>query len=74
MEVFRYYTLYRPPAPGAIPKGCIHQQTVGSRPFIKEVSHTVWGIVEYDRQLTPEEISQYELAPANMVQMPISAE
>ena len=69
--VYRYYTLYRPPMPGAIPRGAINVQTMGSRPYIPEIGHSAWGIVDYERRLTAAEIRQYELAPANMIQQPM---
>ena len=69
--VYRYYTLYRPPMPGGIPHGAVNVQTLGSRPYFSEVGHTVWGYVDYDRMLTPKEIRDYELAPANTVQQPL---
>lgn len=73
-EVYRYYCLYRPPMPGGIPKNPVHIETWGSRPFVKEINHNAWGIVDYDHRLTNSEMNEYELAPANVVQAPIFAE
>ena len=59
MHIYRYATLMRPPGPGAVPrKGLI--QTIG-RHFNAPSGHFCWGAAEYDRQLTDEEISEYEL-------------
>lgn len=69
--VYRYYTLYRPPMPGGIPKGAVEVRTMGSRPYISEIGHTAWGYVDYDRPLTRQEIRDYELASANLVQQPM---
>ena len=70
----QHYTLYRPPMPGSIPKGAIAVSTWGSRPFIPEINRSAWGTVDYSRQLTPEEMRNYELMPANVVQQPIEME
>ena len=59
MHIYRYGTLMRPPGPGAVPrKGLL--QTIG-RHFNATSGHFCWGLAEYDRPLTDEEISEYEL-------------
>ena len=59
MHIYRYGTLMRPPGPGAVPRrGLI--QTIGKH-FNAPSGHFCWGLAEYDRQLTDEEISEYEL-------------
>lgn len=73
-KVYRYYTLCRPPMPGGIPKGAIAVCAWGSRLFVPEINRSAWGTVDYSRQLTPEEIRDYELMPANVVQQPIEME
>lgn len=73
-KVYRYYTLCRPPMLGGIPKGAIAVCAWGSRPFVPEINRSAWGTVDYSRQLTPEEIRDYELMPANVVQQPIEME
>lgn len=70
-QVYRYYTLYRPPMPGGIPAGAVNVQTMGSRPYIPEIGHSAWGYADYDRVLTQKEIRDFELAPANMIQQPV---
>ena len=57
--VYRYYTIYRPPSPGAVPHGFVAMK--------------VWGTVDYASPLSQQEIRDYELAPANMVQKPVAA-
>ena len=60
MHIYRYGTLMRPPGPGAVPrKGLI--QTISNRQFDAPSGHFCWGLAEYDRPLTDEEISEYEL-------------
>lgn len=71
MKVYRYYTLYRPPAPGAVPSGFVNAQIWGSRPFVPEINRTAWGTVDYAQPLTQRQISDYELLPANMLQQPV---
>ena len=51
---YQYGMTYRPPGPGAVPKG---QYTVGDHPAFRH------GVIQYDRPLTDEEIKQYELTP-----------
>ena len=61
MRIYRYGTLMRPPGPGAVPRrGLI--QTIG-RHFNAPSGHFCWGLAEYSRPLTDEEISGYELEP-----------
>ena len=59
MHIYRYGTLMRPPGPGAVPRrGLI--QTIGKH-FDAPSGHFCWGLAEYDRPLTEEEVSGYEL-------------
>lgn len=71
-KVYRYYTLCRPPMPGGIERNrCLR---VGRPPVCSEINRSAWGTVDYSRRLTPEEIRDYELMPANVVQRPIEME
>lgn len=55
---YRYYMTQRPPGPGCQPaKGMINADFNTGR----MEGHRIWGYVEYDRQLTSEEINDYEL-------------
>lgn len=59
-----YYTLYRPPMPGAVPReGLQTAQVFDSPKMIEQIGHTALGTVVYDRMLTDEEIADYELVP-----------
>ena len=71
--VYRYYTIYRPPSPGAVPHGFAAMKVWGSRPYVEEIGHTAWGTVDYASPLSQQEIRDYELAPANMAQKPVVA-
>lgn len=58
--VYRYYCRFRPPMPGAIPKNGLE----GVADFDYPQSFdgvSAWGYVEYNRELTEKEISDYEL-------------
>jgi hypothetical protein len=59
-KLSRYYYLHRPPSIGTQPEGFINHE---SWLPAKTTPHgrTAFGWVEYDRPLTPEEISGYEL-------------
>lgn len=61
--VYRYYTLYRPPMPGAIPRrGLVRVYSYDYKQSFDGVG--AWGFAEYDRPLTAQEINDYELAEA----------
>lgn len=59
-KLYRYYYLHRPPSIGTQPEGFINHE---SWLPAKTTPHgrTAFGWVEYDRSLTPEETSRYEL-------------
>lgn len=61
MHIYRYGLLMRPPGPGAVPRKGL-MQTIGKH-FNAPSGHFCWGLAEYDRPLTDEEISAYELEP-----------
>ena len=60
-EKHRYALLMRPPGPGALP-GRGLTGTKGEH-FKAPSGHFAWGWAEYDRELTDEEIADYELEP-----------
>ena len=62
--VYRYYTPFRPPMPGAVPRQGLDRvecydswQNVGN-------GVCAYGFAEYFRPLSENEISDYELAPS----------
>ena len=62
--VYRYYTPYRTPMPGAVPRDGLDRvwcydtrQNVGN-------GISAYGYAEYIRPMTDKEISDYELAPS----------
>ena len=63
MKAYRYYCLYRPPMPGAIPRlGLLRIASYDYKQCIGGIG--TWGFAEYDRPLTDAEVNQYELKPS----------
>ena len=58
-EKHRYALLMRPPGPGALPKRGLARTKGGH--FTAPSGHRAWGWAEYERPLTDEEITDYEL-------------
>lgn len=62
----RYTLLYRPPSTFTLPRGIgwslVERPTVGhyNRPDLPLSQHP-FGVVTFDREVTPEEIEQFEL-------------
>lgn len=61
--IYRYYCPYRPPAPGAVPRGAVRVVFSDDEFMTDEEGyvHRAWGFVEYDHKLTDAEIYDYEL-------------
>ena len=55
----RYYFLMRPPMPGAMPREGLTE--VGFDEGQAPSGHFSWGWAEYNRELTAEEVSHYDL-------------
>lgn len=63
MILYRYYTRFRPPMPGAVPRdGLKAIDDYGTRLEVQGIK--AWGSADYTRPLTEEEIDHYELASA----------
>lgn len=61
MKVYRYYTQFRPPMPGAIPReGLVQTADFDYKQSFNGIG--AWGWAEYSRELTDKEVSDYELA------------
>lgn len=64
MPIYRYAMLQRPPMPGALPRGGLDKvEAFYERQQICGSDRPAWGIAEYTRPLTEEEIEEYELTP-----------
>lgn len=65
-QAFRYTSLYRPPSFATVPKGWTiverpkDTQYFEKRPDLPISEHT-WGVIQYQRELTKEEIRDFEL-------------
>jgi len=59
MHIYRYGTLMRPPGPGAVPRRGL-LSTNGTHTTMP-TGHFAWGTADYDRELNPEEVYEYEL-------------
>lgn len=61
---YTYYLTQRPAGPGCQPrKGLLDIEDIDNK-FVPEINQTAWSKVTYDRQLTQDEITQYELLPS----------
>jgi hypothetical protein len=58
-QTYRYYLTQRPPAPGAIPRGSKNTVSFDTKQEVDGLE--AWGYVEYDKPLTEQQISDYEL-------------
>ena len=63
-KIYRYYTLYRPPGLGAVPRGFCEIVCFDERRYCPQIDREAWGYVEYEQPLTPQEVVNYELAVA----------
>ena len=61
---FTYYLTQRPAGPGCQPRSGLVEIVDLNNKFVPEINRTAWSKVIYDRQLTQDEINQYELTPA----------
>lgn len=62
-KTVRYYCIMRPPMIGAIPNSglLLRARAYEERHYVPEIDRMAWGWLEYDRELTPGEIADYEL-------------
>lgn len=68
MKYYTYYMTQRPPMPGAMPKEGLRRivyinqdETPG---FVEEISMEAYARLEYDHELTRQQVDDYELVPA----------
>ena len=60
----KYYSTQRPVGPGTYPRGgVIEIVNFDYRQPVESIDRPAWGYIEYNRELTPEEIRNYELTP-----------
>lgn len=62
--IYCYFMTQRPPMPGAMPKeGLDKIEEYDKKKFIHELGCTAYAKVYYNRELTKDEVKQYELEP-----------
>lgn len=61
--MYRYYCIMRPPMIGGVPTGrtLIDACAFEERRYIPEIDRMAWGWIEYDEELTLQEVADYEL-------------
>ena len=58
----RYYSSLRPIGPGTYPKdGAQDIHNYDNRQYIEDAGCECWGYIDYNRELTPEELKNFEL-------------
>ena len=63
---YTYYSLRRPVSIGTFPRdGIISFENFDSRTYIDEIKHEAWAKLIYSRELTSQELSNYEFYDAN---------
>lgn len=63
-ENYRYYLTQRPPSIGTHPRGAIKVESFDEKKSFEGIE--CWGYVEYEKELTLAQISDYELSPKNL--------
>lgn len=65
MTKHAYYMTQRPFSIGAQPKeGFVEAEDFDGKKYIEDIDRRAWSRIVYDRELTEQEIDQYELVPA----------
>ena len=65
MTKYAYYMTQRPFSIGAQPKeGFVEVEDFDGKKHVEEIGRDAWSRIVYDRELTEQEIEQYELVPA----------
>lgn len=65
MTKHAHYMTQRPFSIGAQPKeGLVEVEDFDGKKYIEDIDRRAWSRIVYDRELTEQEIEQYELVPA----------
>lgn len=65
MTKYAYYMTQRPFSIGAQPnEGFVEAEDFDGKKYIEDIDREAWSRIVYDRELTEQEIEQYELVPA----------
>lgn len=63
--MYKYYSTQRPVMPGTFPKrGMAEFENYDSRKQVEEIGRPAWAELYYDRELSKEELRDYELVKA----------
>ena len=64
----RYYSTQRPVTPGSFPKPAgnkvVEIHNYDSKTYCEELGREVWGYIDYEQPLHPEDAIDYELTPS----------
>lgn len=60
-KAYKYYCVYRPACPGAIPRGVVNIQNLDPNEFVAEIGKGAYSVITYDRRLTEKELYDFEL-------------
>ena len=65
--IYSYYMTQRPPQIGAMPRNglldIVYLNADEERQFVQEIGRQAYAILHYGRELTEQEVSDYELTP-----------
>lgn len=60
----KYYSVMRPVSIGTFPReGADEIVNFDNRTYCPEINCEAWGYIEYNRELSEEEVAEYELIP-----------
>lgn len=63
----RYYSTQRPLEPGCCPRAGVQEvHNFKEKFFCEEIGCEAWGYIDYNRELTLEEVEDYELTPEGL--------
>lgn len=60
----KYYSVMRPVSIGTFPREGVEEiVNFDNRTYCPEINREAWGYIEYNRELSEEEVAEYELIP-----------
>lgn len=60
----KYYSVMRPVSIGTFPREGVEEiVNFDNRTYCHEINREAWGYIEYNRELSEEEVAEYELIP-----------
>lgn len=62
--MYKYFSVLRPVSIGTFPKeGFVDFVNYDNRRYVPEIDHNAWGCLLYDRELSEEEMHNYDFMP-----------